>query len=577
MAITINALTTGTGGLETTADASGSFSFQSDGSTIATVTSSGFSVTGTFDAGSLQVGGSDVVVDTDIGSTVQAYDAGLTSIAGLTTAANKMIYATASDTYAVTDLTAAGRAILDDADAAAQRTTLGLGTAATTASTDYATAAQGTTADSALQPGDIGSTVQAYDADLTAIGGLAKTDGNFIVGNGTTWVVESGATARTSLGLGSLATLSSVDGSTIDDNSVSAAELNVSGNGTAGQALTSDGDGSFSWTTITTSVTPADVSDQNNTSTGYFDLPVGTTAQRPGSPTVGMVRYNTTESAYEVYKPSGWAYLDAAYFPYTIEYLIVAGGAGGGGGGAGDKGGGGGGAGGMLTGSLSVSPTNNYTVTVGGGGAGGGSNSNGANGGNSSFTGVTTAIGGGGGARGGAGGPFNGLSGGSGGGATASGTPGGTPGSGTAGQGNAGGTNPSPNNCSGGGGKGSVGGNNSASAGGNGGSGSTWSDGSTYAGGGGGGAYLGSGGSGGSGGGGDAKGQPNPGAGDSGTSTTGGGGGGAGGRVAASGGNGGSGVVKIRYAGSQRGTGGTVTSSGGYTYHTFSGSGTFTA
>ena len=78
MAITINALTTGTGGLETTADASGSFSFQSDGSTIATVTSSGFSVTGTFDAGSLQVGGSDVVVDTDIGSTVQAYDANTT-------------------------------------------------------------------------------------------------------------------------------------------------------------------------------------------------------------------------------------------------------------------------------------------------------------------------------------------------------------------------------------------------------------------------------------------------------------------------------------------------------------------
>ncbi len=47
----------------------------------------------------------------------------------------------------------------------------------------------------------IGSNVQAYDADLTAIGGLAKTDSNIIVGNGSTWVAENGATARTSLGL----------------------------------------------------------------------------------------------------------------------------------------------------------------------------------------------------------------------------------------------------------------------------------------------------------------------------------------------------------------------------------------
>ena len=56
----------------------------------------------------------------------QPYDAGLESISGLTTAADKMIYTSGSDTYAVTDLTSAGRALLDDADAAAQRTTLGL-------------------------------------------------------------------------------------------------------------------------------------------------------------------------------------------------------------------------------------------------------------------------------------------------------------------------------------------------------------------------------------------------------------------------------------------------------------------
>ncbi len=56
----------------------------------------------------------------------QASDAGLTSISGLTTAADKMIYTTASDTYAVTTLTTSGRALIDDASTAAQRTTLGL-------------------------------------------------------------------------------------------------------------------------------------------------------------------------------------------------------------------------------------------------------------------------------------------------------------------------------------------------------------------------------------------------------------------------------------------------------------------
>ncbi len=47
----------------------------------------------------------------------------------------------------------------------------------------------------------IGSDVQAWDAQLDDIAALAVTDGNFIVGDGTNWVAESGATARASLGL----------------------------------------------------------------------------------------------------------------------------------------------------------------------------------------------------------------------------------------------------------------------------------------------------------------------------------------------------------------------------------------
>lgn len=70
------------------------------------------------------------------------------------------------------------------------------------------------------------SGIQPYDADLVAIAALSTADGNFIVGNGSTWVAESGATARTSLGLGTIATQNAngvaITGGTINGTSIGA-------------------------------------------------------------------------------------------------------------------------------------------------------------------------------------------------------------------------------------------------------------------------------------------------------------------------------------------------------------------
>ena len=67
-----------------------------------------------------------------IGTNVQAYDAELSCYCRINfSAANKGIQFTGSGTAGTYDLTTAGKALLDDADASAQRTTLGLGTIAT--------------------------------------------------------------------------------------------------------------------------------------------------------------------------------------------------------------------------------------------------------------------------------------------------------------------------------------------------------------------------------------------------------------------------------------------------------------
>lgn len=244
---------------------------------------------------------------------------------------------------------------------------------------------------------------------------------------------------------------------------------------------------------------------------------------------------------------------DTSYLTTTIDYLIVAGG----GGGGNDTGTGGGGAGGLISGSLIVSASGYPTLAyVGNGG------NVAQNGSNSTLFGLT-AIGGGRGNQ-----PFDttGSNGGSGGGSGTS-----VRSSGSIGQGYGGGSG-SQREAGGGGGASQRGADGSGGGeGGNGGSGSQWLDGVWYAGGGGGGADRTSaasslGGIGGGGRGGvytsitSSAGQPN----------TGGGGGGGGLPLNNGGSAGGSGIVKLRYPGPKRATGGNYTYyNNGYTYHVY--------
>jgi len=150
-----------------------------------------------------------------VGTDVQAYDAELAAIAGLTSDANKGIYFTGSGAAATYDLSSFGRTLAGSADAAAARSSLGL---------------------------VIGTDVQAYDAELAAIAGLtsAADKGIYFTGSGSaaTYDLSSfgrslvddadASAARTTLGLGSIATQSasnvsitggSIDGVTIDGGS----------------------------------------------------------------------------------------------------------------------------------------------------------------------------------------------------------------------------------------------------------------------------------------------------------------------------------------------------------------------
>ena len=257
-----------------------------------------------------------------IGTDVQAHSAVLDATTASYTTAEETKLAgieTAADVTDTLNVTAAGALMDSEVTNLAQVKAF--------SSADYATAAQGTLADSALQPSDIGSTVQGYDADTAKLD-VAQTfsanqnfNDNVKATFGTSNDLEIFHNGSNSLirDLGDGGLILDTNGSTID--------LKASGPTEYMARFIRNGAASLYYDSvekITTTTSGVDVTGTVNatsftgsgsslsglvvetSATGSAEIPSGTTAQRDVSPSAGYLRFNSTDSSFEGYDGSAW-------------------------------------------------------------------------------------------------------------------------------------------------------------------------------------------------------------------------------------------------------------------------------